>query len=357
MPARIRPLLMGPLMLSAFLTTLGLGTVIAFTSSHWLLVWVGLEINTLAIIPLIAQHHHPRSTEAATKYFLIQATAAATILFAGTTNAWLTGQWDISTTTHPFPLIIVTLALSLKLGLAPLHTWLPEVLQGLSINTGLILATWQKLAPLAILIQLQPGPSHLIIILGITSTLIGGWGGLNQTQLRKILAYSSISHLGWMILIAQFSPSLTLFTLIIYIIITSTLFITFHLTNAKSVNTLSVSSTKTPAITCLIPLALLSLGGLPPLTGFSPKLLILQELTKQTLPLTATLTALSALLSLYFYLRLSYTSSLTLSPNIASTPTLWRLPLFYPTIPLALFSVSSTLLLPLLPALATPNYF
>nr|YP_636972.1 NADH dehydrogenase subunit 2 [Aspasma minima]BAC23788.1 NADH dehydrogenase subunit 2 [Aspasma minima] len=348
---------MSPFILSIFLMTLGLGTTITFISSHWLLAWMGLELNTLAIIPLMAQRHHPRSTEATTKYFLIQATAAATMLFAGTTNAWLTGQWDITTTTHPFPLTLLTLALSLKLGLAPLHTWLPEVLQGLDLITGLILATWQKLAPFAILLQLQPAPSQLMIALGITSTLVGGWGGLNQTQLRKILAYSSISHLGWMILVAQFSPALTLLTLIIYVAMTSTVFLTFHLTSAKSISTLIISSTKTPAIACLVPLTLLSLGGLPPMTGFAPKLLILQELTKQTLPLTATITALSALLSLYFYLRLTYASSLTLSPNITSTPTMWRLPLFSSTMPLAFFSTLSILLFPLLPALATPNYF
>lgn len=83
---------------------------------------MGLEINTLAIIPLIAQHHHPRAVEATTKYFLTQATAAATLLFASVTNAWLTGQWDIHLISHPVPTTIIILALALKVGLAPLHT-------------------------------------------------------------------------------------------------------------------------------------------------------------------------------------------------------------------------------------------
>lgn len=78
---------MNPHILTALVIALGLGTTITFASSHWLLAWMGLEINTLAIIPLIAQHHHPRAVEAATKYFLTQATAAATLLFASTTNA------------------------------------------------------------------------------------------------------------------------------------------------------------------------------------------------------------------------------------------------------------------------------
>nr|AAT02690.1 NADH dehydrogenase subunit 2 [Lepomis miniatus] len=340
---------MNPYVLSTLLFGLGLGTTITFASSHWLLAWMGLEMNTLAIIPIMAQHHHPRAVEATTKYFLTQATAAAMLLFASTTNAWLTGQWDIQQMTHPFPTTIITLALALKIGLAPVHSWLPEVLQGFDLTTGLILSTWQKLAPFALLLQMQPIQPTLLIILGLSSTLIGGWGGLNQTQLRKVLAYSSIAHLGWMILILQFSPTLTLLALLTYLIMTSSTFLTFKLNKCTNINSLSISWTKSPALTCLTPLVLLSLGGLPPLTGFMPKWLILQELTKQELPCTATLAALTALLSLYFYLRLSYAMTLTMAPNNLTGTAPWRLYHTQLTLPLATSTVLTLLLLPLTP--------
>nr|ACQ99753.1 NADH dehydrogenase subunit 2 [Remora australis] len=341
---------MNPLIMSILLFALGLGTTITFMSSHWLLAWMGLEINTLAIIPLMTQHHHPRSTEAGTKYFLTQATAAAMLLFASVTNAWLTGQWDISQMSHPLPSAMITLALALKIGLAPLHSWLPEVLQGLDLTTGLILSTWQKLAPFALLLQINSANSTILIILGITSTLVGGWGGLNQTQLRKILAYSSIAHLGWMALILPFYPSLTMLALITYLIMTFSTFLVFKLNKATNINSLAISWAKTPIITALTPLLLLSLGGLPPLTGFMPKWFILQELTKQNLPLIATLTALTALLSLYFYLRLSYSMTLTMFPNnlIGTTP--WRFFTSSTSLPLALSTSMTILLLPLAPA-------
>nr|BAE96263.1 NADH dehydrogenase subunit 2 [Channa bleheri] len=341
---------MSPFILPALLFGLGLGTMMTFSSSHWLLAWMGLEINTLAILPLMAQHHHPRAVEATTKYFLTQATAAATILFASTTNAWLTGQWDITQMTHPLPTTILMLALALKIGLAPLHSWLPEVLQGLDLTTGLILSTWQKLAPFALLMQIQTSNPSILILLGLTSTLVGGWGGLNQTQLRKILAYSSIAHLGWMILILQFAPSLTLLTLLTYIIMTSSLFILLKINKATNINTLATSWNKAPVLTSLSPLLLLSLGGLPPLTGFMPKWLILQELTKQNLPLIATIAAFTALLSLFFYLRLSYAMTLTLSPNNLPALTPWRFMITQPTLLLSMFATSSILLLPLTPA-------
>nr|ACK76410.1 NADH dehydrogenase subunit 2 [Etheostoma denoncourti]ACK76411.1 NADH dehydrogenase subunit 2 [Etheostoma denoncourti]ACK76412.1 NADH dehydrogenase subunit 2 [Etheostoma denoncourti]AFN88576.1 NADH dehydrogenase subunit 2 [Etheostoma denoncourti] len=341
---------MNPYILAALLFGLGLGTTITFASSHWLLAWMGLEMNTLAIIPLMAQHHHPRAVEATTKYFLTQATAAAMLLFASTTNAWLTGQWDIQQMTNPLPITMITIALALKIGLAPLHSWLPEVLQGLDLTTGLILSTWQKLAPFALLLQIQPTNSTILIAFGVMSTLVGGWGGLNQTQLRKVLAYSSIAHLGWMILVLQFSPSLTFLTLLTYFVMTISTFLLFKISKSTTINMLATSWAKAPALTALTPLVLLSLGGLPPLTGFMPKWLILQELTKQDLAPTATLAAMSALLSLYFYLRLSYAMALTMSPNNLAGTTPWRLQQSQFTLPLALTTTATLLLLPLTPA-------
>nr|ARF05732.1 NADH dehydrogenase subunit 2 [Neoplecostomini gen. n. sp. n. TEP-2017] len=343
---------MNPYVLTIFLSSLGLGTTLTFASSHWLLAWMGLEINTLAILPLMAQQHHPRSVEATTKYFLAQATAAATILFASMTNAWTTGQWDVTQMSHPMATIMITMGLAMKVGLAPMHFWMPPVLQGLDLTTGLIMATWQKLAPFALLIQIAPNiHPTLLTTMGILSTLTGGWGGLNQTQLRKMLAYSSIAHLGWMIIVMQFMPQLTIMTLGMYVIMTSTAFLTFKMLMTTKMNTLAMAWPKTPIITTTAALTLLSLGGLPPLTGFMPKWLILQELTKQGLPLTATILTLSTLLSLYFYLRLCYTMTLTITPSTNNATTPWRLTNTQKTLPLAISTALTLLLLPLTPAI------
>nr|YP_004717899.1 NADH dehydrogenase subunit 2 [Ichthyborus sp. NM-2010]BAK42148.1 NADH dehydrogenase subunit 2 [Ichthyborus sp. NM-2010] len=341
---------MSPYVSMILLSSLGLGTTLTFASSHWLLAWMGLEINTLAIIPLMAHQHHPRAVEATTKYFLTQATAAATLLFASMTNAWLTGEWSINYMSHPIATTLITMALALKVGLAPLHLWLPDVLQGLDLMTGLIMSTWQKLAPFALLVQIAPTLDPMMLTaLGLLSTIIGGWGGLNQTQLRKILAYSSIAHLGWMIIILQYTPQLTILTLSMYIIMTSTAFLAFKMTSSTKINTLALTWSKNPTLTTTMVLTLLSLGGLPPLTGFMPKWLILQELTAQQLPLTATIVALSALLSLYFYLRLCYTMTLTITPNTNNTTTPWRLQNTQTTLPLAIFTTATITLLPLTP--------
>nr|BAI77327.1 NADH dehydrogenase subunit 2 [Acentrophryne dolichonema] len=344
---------MSPYIFSALCLGLGLGTTITFASSHWLLAWMGIEMNTLAILPLMAQCHHPRAIEATTKYFLAQATAAAVLLFATTTNAWLTGQWNIQQTSHPISITMIIIALALKMGLAPLHSWLPEVLQGLNLTTGLILSTWQKLAPFALMLQLPDTNASILVLLGLSSTLVGGWGGLNQTQLRKILAYSSIAHLGWMMLVLPFYPNITLLALFMYITMTSSTFLVLKLMKSTTINALTISWTNTPALTSITPLILLSLAGLPPLAGFLPKLMILSELTKQGLGLTATLAAFSALLSLYFYLRLSYAMALTISPNTTTSLAPWRLTPLTLSLPLASSTTLTILLLPLTPLLTT----
>nr|USH58512.1 NADH dehydrogenase subunit 2 [Saurogobio punctatus] len=343
---------MNPYVLMILLSSLGLGTTMTFASSHWLLAWMGLEINTLAIIPLMAQHHHPRAVEAATKYFLTQATAAAMILFASTTNAWITGEWDINNISSPIASTMVIIALALKIGLAPMHFWMPEVLQGLDLLTGLILSTWQKLAPFALIIQTaQTIDPALLTSLGLMSTLAGGWGGLNQTQLRKILAYSSIAHMGWMIIIVQYAPQLTLLALGTYIFMTSAAFLTLKMSSATKINTLAMAWSNSPILTSTTALVLLSLGGLPPLTGFMPKWLILQELAKQDLPLTATVMALAALLGLYFYLRLCYAMTLTISPNTTNSTTPWRAQTTQTSLPLTISTTIALGLLPVTPAI------
>nr|WNH19984.1 NADH dehydrogenase subunit 2 [Gymnothorax melatremus] len=342
---------MNPWVLFVVVASLGLGTTITFASSHWLLAWMGLEINTLAIIPLMAQHHHPRAVEAATKYFLTQAAAAAVMLFATASNAWLLGEWQIQQLSHPLSATATMVSLGMKVGLAPMHLWLPEVLQGLDLTTGLVLSTWQKLAPMILIFQLAPNVDHLVLLMiGLASTLIGGWGGLNQTQLRKILAYSSIAHMGWMIIVLKYFPELMLLNLGVYIIMTSTAFLTLKSTASTSINTLATVWAKAPTIVSITMLTMLSLAGLPPLTGFMPKWLILQELTKQNLSVIATMMALSALLALFFYLRLCYNMTLTSGPNTNNNKSPWRLKAASLVTPLPLLATASLLMLPITPA-------
>uniref|UniRef100_Q6VW90 NADH-ubiquinone oxidoreductase chain 2 n=1 Tax=Anomalospiza imberbis TaxID=187417 RepID=Q6VW90_9PASE len=316
---------MNPQAKLVFTLSLMLGTTITISSNHWLTAWTGLEINTLAILPLISKSHHPRAIEAATKYFLVQATASALVLFSSMTNAWDTGQWDITQLTHPPSCLILTSAIAMKLGLVPFHFWFPEVLQGSPLTTGLLLSTFMKLPPIALLFMTSHSLDPTILTaMAILSVALGGWMGLNQTQIRKILAFSSISHLGWMIIIIAYSPKLTLLNFYLYSLMTAAVFLTLNSTKALNLSTLITSWTKAPSLNTMLLLTLLSLAGLPPLTGFLPKWFIIQELTKQDMAMAAAIISLLSLLNLFFYLRLAYCATITLPPHTTNQMKQWR---------------------------------
>nr|QHW05467.1 NADH dehydrogenase subunit 2 [Ammospiza maritima] len=344
---------MSPQASSIFIISLLLGTTITASSNHWVMAWMGLEINTLAILPLISKSHHPRAIEAATKYFLTQATASTLVLFSSMTNAWSTGQWDITQLTHPMSCLILTSAVAMKLGLVPFHFWFPEVLQGSPITTGLLLSTLMKLPPITLLYMTSPSLNPtLLTTLAILSAAVGGWMGLNQTQIRKILAFSSISHLGWMAIIIIYNPKLTLLNFCLYTMMTATVFLILNTIKVLKLSTLMTAWTKIPPLSAMLLLTLLSLAGLPPLTGFLPKWLIIQELTKQDMAPAATLISLLSLLSLFFYLRLAYCTAITLPPHTTNHMKQWRTN--KPTnITIAMLTAMSIMLLPISPMIHT----
>nr|QKI84795.1 NADH dehydrogenase subunit 2 [Aspidoscelis gularis] len=344
---------MSPLINSILVLSLITGTLITMNSNHWLLAWLGLEINMMAIVPMISKTHHPRATEATIKYFLAQTGASLLMLFASSTNAWHTGTWDITQLTNPTSCTTLTIALCMKIGLAPMHLWLPEVMQGTTLKMALIIATWQKLAPMSLILMTSNSHSKLLLMLMATlSIIIGGWGGLNQTQLRKIMAYSSIANMGWMMIILQQAPKLTTLTLILYIMMTTTMFMTLTPQKTKTIKTIGTTWTLSPSLTIITMLTLTSLGGLPPMTGFMPKWLILEKLLSENMTPLATIAAMATLLSLFFYLRLFYTTTMTISPNTANTTQKWRLQTKTMTI-IMLTTPMTLMLLPVLP-LITP---
>nr|AVY52249.1 NADH dehydrogenase subunit 2 [Cyrtodactylus peguensis]BBD20461.1 NADH dehydrogenase subunit 2 [Cyrtodactylus peguensis] len=335
---------MNPLIWLTIMTSLVTSTIITMSSNHWLLAWLGLELNTLSVLPMIIKSHHPRAAEATTKYFMIQATAATLILLASITNTWQTGQWTIShmsmTTT-----LLTTTAIMLKLGISPLHLWYPQVLQGVTTNTALMISTWQKIAPMTLLYMTHHSLSQpMLLTLGLASALVGGWAGLNQTQTRMIMAFSSIAHMGWLLTAIALTPSLATLTMMTYIIMTLATFM--PLSTTKTITDVGTAWPLSPTTLATTMVALMSLGGLPPMTGFMPKWLILKELSSTGLNTFATLILLASLPSLFFYIRLAYLTLLTIPPTTVNTEYKWR---YKPNLPThtALMTMATALMLPL----------
>nr|YP_009316249.1 NADH dehydrogenase subunit 2 [Cricetulus migratorius]ANE11016.1 NADH dehydrogenase subunit 2 [Cricetulus migratorius] len=307
---------MNPFTLLIIYFTIFSGPMVTMLSSSFFLMWIGLEMNLLAIIPLMISKSNPRSTEAATKYFITQATASMILLLSVILNYKQLGIWSFQSQTNDFTSTLMFISLAIKLGLSPFHAWLPEVTQGISFNTGLLLLTWQKLAPMSILLQTYENTHPSVLLFSaLVSVLVGAWGGLNQTQTRKIMAYSSIAHMGWMISILPYNPTLTMLNLAVYITLTLAFFLILSAHSFSSIKMSSLLWNKAPMLLPLTAIILLSMGGLPPLTGFLPKWLIISELLKNNNHIIASMMAITALINLFFYTRLIYVTSLTLFPT------------------------------------------
>nr|QDX17898.1 NADH dehydrogenase subunit 2 [Bothrops atrox] len=343
---------MNPTSLMIITASIFLSTTLITTTTHWLMAWVCLEINTLSMVPIISKPNHPRATEATTKYFLTQTLASMTLLFAATMNALNTSNWEISLTTEATAMKIITLALMMKMAAAPFHFWLPEVTQGTTTLTALTILTWQKIGPLALLLTNHSNTNLTILnTSAILSVLTGGLGGLNQTQLRKLMAFSSIAHTGWILTTISMAPDISTLTFLIYTMTTTPILLMMNTTSTTTIKDMGTMWTASPHLMLIMMTMTLSLAGLPPLTGFMPKWLILNKMVTFDLTTEATLMAMSSLPSLYLYIRLTYILTMTLPPHTSTTQMKWRTKhKKLPLLPITLASMM-TLLLPLSPNL------
>nr|WGU15878.1 NADH dehydrogenase subunit 2 [Zeugodacus depressus] len=277
------------------------GTMITVSSNSWLGAWMGLEINLLSFIPLM-NNNNLMSTEASLKYFLTQALASAVLLFA-IMMSYL-NNFPIMQEISTYNNMIITSSLLLKSGAAPFHFWFPNVMEGLSWMNALILMTWQKIAPLMLISYITQ--NYFIILVIITSTITGSLGGLNQTSLRKLMAFSSINHLGWMLAAMQASESMWLIYFSFYSFLSFSLTFMFNNFKMFHINQLFNSFFESKILKFMLFLNLLSLGGLPPFIGFLPKWLVIQMLVLKSQYILMTIMTVMTLITLFFYLRLCF---------------------------------------------------
>nr|YP_010277759.1 NADH dehydrogenase subunit 2 [Cylindromyia intermedia]UHY94300.1 NADH dehydrogenase subunit 2 [Cylindromyia intermedia] len=281
-----------------FLLILMMGTLITISANSWLSAWMGLEINLLAFIPLMSDNKL-MSTESSLKYFLVQALASSILLFS--VIMFLLNPNKINN--YMMEMTIFS-SLILKMGAAPFHFWFPNVMEGLSWMNALILMVWQKIAPLMLLSYIMF--KSLIIVTIFMSTLIGALGGLNQTSLRKLMAYSSINHLGWMLLALYDSNNMVIMYFLIYSFLNLMLVSMFNMFKISYINQLNSLMFHSKMMKFFLFLNLLSLGGLPPFLGFLPKWMVIQYLTMNKQMLLLLFMTLMTLITLFFYLRLCY---------------------------------------------------
>nr|UQJ75196.1 NADH dehydrogenase subunit 2 [Kalotermes flavicollis]URH16476.1 NADH dehydrogenase subunit 2 [Kalotermes flavicollis] len=287
--------------------TLVSGILISISSNSWLGAWMGLEINLLSFIPLMSNQMNIFTTEASLKYFIIQALASSTLLFLVMIEALNNNTVPIDSSVYTY---MIMTPLLLKTGAAPLHWWFPSVMEGLSWMNCLLMMTIQKIAPMMLISYLMKVNSTTSMVI-MASIIVGAMGGMNQTSLRKILTYSSINHTGWMLAAMLGGDNLWVMYFMMYSMLTSTVTLITSAYNISFINQAIMVNSKS-AIKYMLFMALLSLGGLPPFIGFLPKWIVIQMLTTNGLSVMMTAMVVMSLITLYYYLRVCYSSFIIL---------------------------------------------
>ena len=294
--------------------------MITLISPNWVSVWILLEINILSFIPIICASKRNQETEAATKYFLVQALGSLLLL----TGAIIGSQPKL----YPITVIVLIIALLIKLGAFPCHFWYPSIIASLSWRNCLLLSTWQKIAPLCLLSTIRTKyPSKVLLVFAGINAIIGGFLGINQTHLRSLLAYSSIGHLGWILRIVALNKVIVwVFYFLIYCIAVVPIFILFILTNSKTVYDLYNLHKTHFLIPIIVIIIILSLAGIPPLTGFVPKIIVIRRIIHTNFFILIIL-LLGSFINLYYYLNIAIASLSALSSGIKSSPIIKIIPL------------------------------
>nr|YP_010946466.1 NADH dehydrogenase subunit 2 [Chorisoserrata biceps]WGO57184.1 NADH dehydrogenase subunit 2 [Chorisoserrata biceps] len=290
-----------------FMFTLLSGVMITISSNSWISAWMGLEINLLSFIPLMMNNSNIYTTEAALKYFLIQALASSFLLFyilvkAQAENILLVQYQSIHSSE-----MLMLMPMLMKSGAAPLHWWFPSVMEGLSWKNCAILMTLQKVPSLILISYLIKSTLFSTVII-LMSVIIGSIGGLNQMSLRKLMTYSSINHLGWMLSAMLISNKIWMIYITTYIIITMTVITTIMMMNSSFINQMFMNNNNISMSKFMFSMSLLSLGGLPPFLGFMPKWLVIQQMINNGIIMMMSLMVMMTLLTLFYYMQVSYTA-------------------------------------------------
>nr|YP_009261597.1 NADH dehydrogenase subunit 2 [Evergestis junctalis]AKJ25897.1 NADH dehydrogenase subunit 2 [Evergestis junctalis] len=284
-----------------FIFILFFSTLISISSNSWFGCWIGLEINLLSFIPLISNSNNLLASEASLKYFLTQSIASINFLFCILLKMILMKNFEMNNLIS----VMINSTLLMKMGSTPFHFWFPNIVEGLSWINNFIIMTWQKISPI-ILLSYYFNKNFIIIII-MLNAIIGAIGGFNQTSLRKLMAFSSINNLSWMLSSIMISENLWMFYFILYSFMISIMCLMFHMFNLYYINQLFFFNMNI-MIKLILLVNFMSLGGLPPFIGFFPKWIIINFLINNNLFLLVFILIMMSLIMLFFYIRIIYSS-------------------------------------------------
>jgi NADH-quinone oxidoreductase subunit N len=318
-----------------------LGQMVMISSGNLISIYLGLELMSLALYALIAlRRDNVVATEAAMKYFVLGALASGFLLYGMSMVYGATGHLDLAEVSKViaagkaeklalvFGIVFLVSGLAFKLGAVPFHMWVPDVYQGSPTAVTLILGGAPKLAAFAITLRLLVDGLHglaadwqpMLMILAVLSLAIGNLTAIAQTNFKRMLAYSTISHMGFVLLglmsgsvvgkpeLASSAYGASLFYMLTYVLTTLASFGIVLLLSRQGfecehIDDLKGLNRRSPWHAAIVLLLMFSLAGIPPLVGFYSKLAVLQALVSAGHVTLAVIAVLFSLIGAFYYLR------------------------------------------------------
>lgn len=317
-----------------------LGQMVMISAGNLLTVYLGIELMSFALYALIAlRRENINATESAMKYFVLGSLASGILLYGLSMIYGATGFLDLAGIAQViesdqaerlplvFGLVFVVAGLAFKLGAVPFHMWVPDVYQGAPTAVTLIVGGAPKLAAFAIVMRLLVDGLHglafdwqpMLLILAVLSLAVGNLTAIVQTNFKRMLAYSTISHMGFVFLgllsgmvenqpIATEAYGASLFYMVVYVLTTLASFGVILLLSRSGFECEEISDLKglnqrSPILAGVLMLTMFSLAGIPPLVGFYAKLSVLQALVGAGLVWLAVVAVIFSLIGAFYYLR------------------------------------------------------
>ena len=321
-----------------------LGMYVMIDGNHLLVIYLGLELLTLSSYALVAlRRDNAQATEAAMKYFVLGALASGFLLYGLSMIYGATGSLELSAIFKAvstgnlehqllvFGLVFIVAGLAFKLGVVPFHMWVPDVYHGAPTAVTLMIGGAPKLAAFAIVIRLLVEGllplavdwQQMLMLLSIASLIVGNFAAIAQTNLKRMLAFSTIAQMGFVLLGlmsgvvdkntlgAANAYSASMFYIITYVLTTLATFgVMLALTRegfeSEEINDLAGLNQRSPLYAGILATCLFSLAGIPPLVGFYAKLSVLQALITTGSPVLIGVAIFAVVMSLvgaFYYLR------------------------------------------------------
>ena len=307
-----------------------MGIMVMISANHFLTLYLGLELLSLSLYALVAlDRDSARATEAAMKYFVLGALASGLLLYGISQVAKVIATANPNKIVLTFGLVFLVSGMAFKLGVVPFHMWIPDVYDGAPTAVTLIIGSAPKLAAFAMamrllvmgLLDLAVDWQQMLVILAVLSMAVGNLAALAQTNIKRMLAYSTISHMGFMLLgllagvvngnwlNAADAYSAAMFYVVVYVLTTLGTFGMVLLLSragfeAENLDDFKGLNARNPWYAFIMLLLMFSLAGVPPMVGFYAKLSVLQPLLAADMTWLAVVAVLFSLIGAFYYLRI-----------------------------------------------------